>query len=334
MRRVFSGIQPSGIPHIGNYLGALKNWIALQNTESALPPIYCIVDLHALTTLSGHPQQLRQLTIESTASLLACGLDPKKSIIFKQSSIHHHTQLAWILSCITSSGVLGRMNQWKSRQKTHNSTLGLFSYPMLMCADILLYRSTDVPVGDDQIQHLELARNTAEIFNRTYETDFMKIAELILPSESGACRVMSLREPLEKMSKSNQSEYSRINLSDMPSVVKSKILRAVTDNESRVSFEPDTRPGVSNLVSIYGSYSDKTIEMVCQEFEGKSTHEFKIALHDLLIEKLYAYQTEYQRIMEDKGYILNVLEQGRKQALEIADENMKQILEMTGLSYN
>ena len=331
MRRIFSGIQPSGVPHIGNYLGALKNWVTLQDTESSLTPIYCVVDLHALTTLSGHPQQLHQLTLESTASLLACGLNPNKSIIFKQSSIHYHTQLAWILSCVTSSGVLGRMTQWKSRQKTHNS-LGLFSYPMLMCADILLYRSTHVPVGEDQIQHLELARDTAEVFNKSYSTDFMKIPELILPPEAGVCRVMNLREPLEKMSKSSQSEFSRINLSDIPSAVKSKILRAVTDDESRVSFDPVTRPGVSNLVSIYASYSNKTVGLVCQEFEGKTTHEFKVALHDLLIDKLHSYQIEYNRIVAERGYVQEVLQQGKRKAFEIAQENMKRIMELIGLN--
>ena len=331
MRRVFSGIQPSGVPHIGNYLGALKNWVSLQDTETDLPPIYCIVDLHALTTLYGQPRILRQQIIESTASLIACGLDPKKSIIFQQSSVHHHTQLAWILSCLTSTGTLGRMTQWKSRQKTHMSTLGLFSYPVLMCADILLYRTTHVPVGDDQIQHLELARNMADYFNKTYSTDFLYIPESILPIESGACRVMNLREPLEKMSKSNQSEYSRINLTDSPSAIKSKVLRAVTDDSSRVSFEPQTRPGVSNLVSIYASFSEKSIEDVCKDFEGKSTHEFKVALHNLLIEKLQVYQTEYKRVIQDKAYILTVLEQGREQALKIADDNMKQIIELTGL---
>ena len=331
MRRVFSGIQPSGVPHIGNYLGALKNWVTLQNTETDLPPIYCIVDLHALTTLYGKPRILRQQIIESTASLIACGIDPKKSIIFQQSSVNHHTQLAWILSCLTSTGALGRMTQWKSRQKSHASTLGLFSYPVLMCADILLYKSTHVPVGDDQIQHLELARDMADNFNRTYSTDFLNIPEPILPTESGVRRVMSLREPLEKMSKSNQSEFSRINLTDSPSAIKSKVLGAVTDDFSKVSYEPGTRPGVSNLVSIYASFSDKSIEDVCEDFEGKSTHAFKVALHNLLIEKLRIYQTEYNRVMQDSAYILTVLEQGRVQALGIADENMKRIIELTGL---
>ena len=331
MRRVFSGIQPSGVPHIGNYLGALKNWVSLQNTESDLTPIYCIVDLHALTTLYCQPQVLRQQIIESTASLIACGLDPKKCIIFQQSSVHHHTQLAWVFSCLTSTGMLGRMAQWKARQKTHMNTLGLFSYPVLMCADILLYRTTHVPVGDDQIQHLELARHIAEYFNRTYSTDFLNIPEAILSNESGVCRVMSLREPLEKMSKSNQSEYSRINMTDSPSAITSKVLRAVTDDISKVGFEPQLRPGVSNLVSIYASFSDKPIEDVCEDFEGKSTHEFKVALHNLLIEKLKMYQTEYKRVLQDKAYILTVLQQGREQALAIADENMKQIIEITGL---
>ena len=332
MRRIFSGIQPSGVPHIGNYLGALKNWISAQiSPEEQHHPLYCIVDMHALTTLSGKADQLQQLSIQSAASLLACGLDPKKCIIYRQSSNPRHTNLAWVLACLSTTGQLGRMTQWKSRAQTHKHTLGLFSYPVLMSADILLYRSTHVPVGGDQMQHLELARDLALMFNRTYATDFMIVPELVLPPKD-VCRVMSLREPLEKMSKSSQSEFSTIKLSDNPSAIKSKVLKAVTDMQSRVTFDPDTRPGVSNLVSIYANFSDKSVRDVCQEFEGRTTHQFKVALHDLLIDQLSGFRDEYQRLMDNPSYVLEVLEQGSKQAAEISETNMQRIMEITGLN--
>ncbi|KAI5806630.1 hypothetical protein DFH27DRAFT_511844 [Peziza echinospora] len=339
---IFSGIQPTGIPHLGNYLGALRQWATIQNTA---PPttklVYCVVDLHAITKPQ-RPEELRRWKREALATLLAIGLDPKRSILFEQSRVPAHSELMWILSTISSMGGLNRMTQWKSKSSlaVQNSTesaqnqkslqLGLFSYPVLQAADILIHGATQVPVGEDQAQHLELTRNIAASFNHLYGPTFY-LPETVLPP---AKRVMSLRDPTSKMSKSDKDPRSRILLTDPPTTILSKISAAVTDSIAGVSYDPTNRPGVSNLVELFSHMQGRTdFEVVAREFEGRSIKEFKGALGECLVEELRGVRAEYERIMEDGGeaYLEEVAREGAVRASESAEGVLGRVKRAMGL---
>ena len=265
MNRIFSGVQPTGNLHLGNYLGAIKNWVRMQDDFEC---IYCIVDLHAIT-IPQDPAELIANTREVTAGLIAAGIDPERSIIFNQSRIAAHAELAWLLNCFTPLGWLNRMTQFKEKagKKRDNAVLGLYAYPVLMAADILLYHATHVPVGEDQKQHLELSRDIAGTFNRNYDQDYFPLPEPLILGE--ATRVMSLRDGRAKMSKSEASENSRINLTDDAEAIQHKIRRAKTDSEPGMSFDPENRPEAANLLGIYAALADENVDAVTARFTGK-----------------------------------------------------------------
>lgn len=317
MQRIFSGIQPSGIPTLGNYLGALRNWVALQDTHDC---IYCVVDLHAITTWQD-PAALRQQTREMAAVLLACGIDPHKHILFNQSAVRAHAQLAWILNCVARLGWLNRMTQFKDKagKDRENASAGLYVYPNLMAADILAYHATRVPVGEDQRQHLELANDIAQKFNHDYGVDFFPAIEAYIPGF--AARVMSLRDGTKKMSKSDPSDQSRINLNDDPDTIALKIRRAKTDPEALPS-EPAglaNRPEARNLVGIYAAIADIQPADVLRDHGGKGFGPFKEALAALLVEKLTPIAAETTRRLADIMELDAVLRAGATRAAAIAD---------------
>jgi tryptophanyl-tRNA synthetase len=307
---------------------------------------YSIVDLHAIT-MPQDPATLRQAKLDVAATLLACGIDPKRSVLFEQSRVRSHTELAWIFNCITPVGWLGRMTQWKSKlgastsgsgghaQSLSDETLtsglkmGLFDYPVLQAADILLYKGTHVPVGEDQMQHLELARDVAGVFNKTFGYVFPKPDAIVPPS---AKRVMSLRDPTSKMSKSDPSDYSRLNLVDTPDLIRSKIAKATTDGIRGVSYDIEQRPGMSNLVSIYAAMRDIEVEEAVKECSDiTSTKVFKERVSEAIIERLQPIQSELVRLQADEGYVRQVLDDGAERANEVAEKTMEQVYKAVGL---
>jgi tryptophanyl-tRNA synthetase len=317
MHRIFSGIQPSGIPTLGNYLGALRNWVALQDTYECL---YCVVDLHAITQWQD-PAELARQTREMAATLLAIGIDPRKHILFLQSSVRAHAQLAWILNCVARLGWLNRMTQFKDKagKDRENASVGLYAYPNLMAADILAYHATHVPVGDDQRQHLELANDIRDKFNHDYGVEFFpQIHPLIL---GPAARVMSLRDGSRKMSKSDPSDQSRINLNDDADTIALKIRRAKTDPEPLPGEIEGLaqRPEARNLVGIYAAMADITPADVLGEHGGKGFGPFKDALAGLLVEKLTPIARETQQRLADTTELDAVLREGAERAAAIAD---------------
>ncbi|MEJ0017972.1 MAG: tryptophan--tRNA ligase [Acetobacteraceae bacterium] len=317
MQRVFSGIQPSGIAHLGNYLGAIRNWVALQDSHDC---IYCVVDLHAITEWQ-EPAQLIQQTREMAAVLLACGIDPQRHILFNQSRVRAHAQLAWIFNCIARIGWLNRMTQFKDKagKNREHASAGLYVYPNLMAADILAYHATGVPVGEDQRQHLELANDIAQKFNHDYGVEFFPlVAPLIM---GPAPRVMSLRDGTKKMSKSDSSDQSRINLNDTPDAIALKIRRAKTDPEPLPS-EPqglEHRAEARNLVGIYAALDGSDHAAVLREHGGKGFGAFKEALAGLLIEKLRPIAETTQRLLDDPASLDAVLRDGAERAAAVAD---------------
>ncbi|MBN8872248.1 MAG: tryptophan--tRNA ligase [Rhodospirillales bacterium] len=317
MMRIFSGIQPSGIPTLGNYLGAIRNWAALQDGNDC---IYCVVDLHAITVFQD-PAALRQQTREMAAVLLACGIDPEKHIVFLQSAVRAHAQLAWIFNCVARLGWLNRMTQFKDKagKDRENASAGLYVYPNLMAADIHAYHATAVPVGDDQRQHLELANDIAQKFNHDYGVEFFPRIEPYIMGP--AARVMSLRDGSKKMSKSDPSEQSRINLNDDADTIALKIRRAKTDPEPLPS-EPDglaDRPEARNLVGIYAALTDGDAASVLREHGGKGFGAFKEALAALLVDHLAPIADETRRLLADPDHIDAVLGRGAARAAAIAD---------------
>jgi tryptophanyl-tRNA synthetase len=317
MQRIFSGIQPSGIAHLGNYLGALRNWVALQDGHEC---IYCVVDLHAITEWQD-PKQLAQQTREMAAVLLACGINPREHILFAQSSVRAHAQLAWIFNCVARIGWLNRMTQFKDKagKNRENASAGLYVYPNLMAADILAYHATAVPVGEDQRQHLELANDIAQKFNHDYDADFFPHVEPLIMGP--APRVMSLRDGMKKMSKSDPSDQSRINLNDDPDTIALKIRRAKTDPEPLPS-EPqglEKRPEARNLVGIYAALAGSSHADVLREHGGKGFGAFKEALAGLLIEKLSPIAEEARRLLDEPSTVDGVLRVGAQRAAAIAD---------------
>ena len=317
MQRVFSGIQPSGIPTLGNYLGAIRNWVALQDGNECL---YCVVDLHALTTWQ-EPAQLRARTREMAASIIASGVDPKKHVLFHQSAVPAHARLAWIFNCVARLGWLNRMTQFKDKAGSdrENASAGLYVYPNLMAADILAYHATGVPVGDDQRQHLELANDIAQKFNHDYGVEFFPAIEPLITGP--VPRVMSLRDGSKKMSKSDPSDQSRINLNDDADTIALKIRRAKTDPEPLPS-EPmglANRPEARNLVGIYAALAETDQSAVLRQHGGKGFGPFKEALAALVIDKLTPIARETDRLLADPAGIDAVLHNGAARAAAIAD---------------
>ena len=337
MQRIFSGIQPSGIAHLGNYLGALRNWVALQDGHEC---IYCVVDLHAITVWQD-PAELPSNIREVTAAFLACGIDPKRNIVFNQSQVAEHAELAWIFNCIARMGWLNRMTQFKEKagKDRENASVGLFAYPALMAADILAYRATHVPVGEDQKQHLELTRDIAQKFNNDFAASirahghgdaFFPLTEPLISGP--ATRVMSLRDGTKKMSKSDPSEYSRINLTDDADTIAQKIRKAKTDPQPLPS-EPagfKDRPEAENLLGIYAALADVSEAQALKEFAGAQFSTFKTALIDLSVAKLGPVAAEMKRLSADPGHIDAVLADGAARAQVMAAETMKAVKDIVG----
>jgi len=332
-KRIFSGIQPTGNLHLGNYLGAIKNWVNLQNDISS---IFSIVDLHAIT-VPQEPTKLKSSTHEVTAAIIASGIDIDKSILFNQSSVKEHAELAWILNCVCRIGWLNRMTQFKEKagKNRENASVGLYGYPVLMAADILLYKSTHVPVGDDQKQHIELARDIASSFNNMFtsdeEDDFFNLPEPQIIGE--ATRVMSLRDGTKKMSKSEESDYSRINLKDSADEIAKKIKKAKSDSDQI----PDSlkllnnKPEAFNLVNIYSEISKINIEKVLNEMSGKEYSFLKTKLTELLIDEITPVGKEIKKLLGDVSHLEQILKKGKEKANIIAEENLKNIREKVGL---
>ena len=327
---VFSGVQPTGNLHLGNYLGAIKNFVSLQKEMNC---VYCVVDLHAITTFQ-NPEELKNNILETTASFLATGLDPNKSIIFNQSSVSAHSELAWIFNCVSRVGWLNRMTQFKDKAGSdrEKASVGLYIYPNLMAADILLYKATHVPVGADQKQHLELTRDIAQKFNKDFDCkDFFPLPEpLILKNIS---RVMSLRDGKKKMSKSEESDYSRINLKDSPDEIVKKIKKAKSDSEpipdNLKSLEK--KPEALNLLTIYSEVSKIDLEKTIKEMGGKEYSYIKGKLADLLVSEISPIGKEILKLMNDKTHLTKILNKGTEKASIKAEENLKNIREKVGL---
>ena len=328
MQRIFSGIQPSGIPTLGNYLGAIRNWVALQDGHECL---YCLVDLHAITTWQD-PAALREQTLTQAAILLAAGIDPNAHIVFNQSANSAHARLAWILNCVARIGWLNRMTQFKDKagKDREGASVGLYVYPNLMAADIHAYHATQVPVGDDQKQHLELANDIAQKFNHDYGVDFFPTIEPLI--QGVAARVMSLRDGTKKMSKSDPSDQSRINLTDDADTVALKIRRAKTDPEPLPSEARglEARPEARNLVGILAAITDSTADAVLAEHGGKGFGAFKEVLAEALVAKLSPIQAEMKRLLDDPAAVDAALRQGAGKAAGIADPIVRRAEELVG----
>lgn len=328
--RVFSGIQPSGDLHLGNYLGALKRFADAQ--DRGVQSLYCMVDLHAITVWQ-EPAQLRHATRELTAGFIASGLDPEKSILFNQSQVPEHTQMAWIFNCVARMGWMKRMTQFKDKagKNAENASLGLFGYPALMAADILVYHATHVPVGEDQKQHIELTRDIAARFNHDYGVEFFPMTEPVI--EGAATRVMSLRDGSKKMSKSDPSDLSRINMTDDADTISKKIRRAKTDPEPLPSDLDglEGRPEARNLVNIYAGLADMSAEAVMTEMGGRPFSEFKPLLADLAVAQMAPISEEMGRLMQDPAEIDAILGRGSDRAREIAAPILRKTYEIVGM---
>jgi tryptophanyl-tRNA synthetase len=341
-QRVLSGVQPTGNLHLGNYLGAIVNFVKLQDTHECL---YCVVDMHALTmpmSVWGGPTELTRTTREVTAAFIASGIDPTKHVVFNQSQVAGHAELAWIFNCVARIGWLNRMTQFKEKagKDRENASVGLYSYPVLMAADILVYRATHVPVGEDQKQHLELARDIAQKFNNDFGDSIRNNGfndGLYFPQPEPlitgpATRVMSLRDGTKKMSKSDPSDYSRINLTDDADTIAQKVRKAKTDPEPLPTEEKglETRPEADNLVGIYAALTEKPKASVLQEFGGSQFSSFKNALVDVCVARLSPIAGEMRRLMADPGHVDQILIDGADRARAIANETMNKTRDIVG----
>ena len=326
--RIFSGVQPTGSLHLGNYLGAIRNWARLQDEFEA---IYCVVDLHAVTA-PHDPKELSRATREVTAGLIASGIDPARSIIFNQSMVPEHAELSWLFNCVARLGWLNRMTQFKEKagKNREQASVGLYAYPVLMAADILAYKATHVPVGEDQKQHLELTRDIAQSFNSTYGVDFFPLPE---PQIFGsATRVMSLRDGTKKMSKSDESDYSRINMTDGADEIAQKIRKARTDPDPLPESTDGLaeRPEALNLVSIYAALEDIELDQVIQEYQGQGFSTFKKALADLAVVRLGPVGNEMKRLTAESGEIDQVLADGAARAVQLSGPIVAEVREIMG----
>ncbi len=330
-KKIFSGVQPSGNLHLGNYLGAIKNFVDLQNQKET-ECIYCIVDLHAIT-VKQEPKELKKNIRETLATFIASGLDYEKSIIFNQSSVTAHAEGAWMLSCVARMGWLNRMTQFKEKagKDKEKASVGLYAYPVLMAADILLYDATHVPVGHDQKQHLELCRDIAQRFNSDFNVeDFLKAPEPLI--QKNFSRIMSLKDGMKKMSKSDPSDLSRINLTDEKDLIVNKIKKAKTDNMSMPTIEEnlEKRPEVENLLGIYSSLSNQTLDQSKKEFDGKNFSDFKEKLSDLLVEKITPISKEIKKLLNDEKNLDRILYDGSQKADNTASKKIKKIKQIIG----
>ncbi|MDA9957369.1 tryptophan--tRNA ligase [Candidatus Pelagibacter sp.] len=330
-KKIFSGVQPTGNLHLGNYLGAIKNFVTLNN-EPENNCIFCVVDLHAIT-IKQDPKELKNNIRETVATFIASGIDPKKSIIFNQSRVAAHAEAAWILSCVARMGWLNRMTQFKEKagKDKEKASIGLYSYPVLMAADILLYDATHVPVGDDQKQHLELCRDIAQKFNNDFEIDnFLKVPEPLIQKEFS--RIMSLKDGSKKMSKSELSDFSRINLTDDKDQIINKIKKAKTDilPMPKILSEINERLEVKNLIGIYASLSNSTLEKSIENFSGKNFSEFKQKLSEILVDRIEPISKEIKKLLDDKNYLDQILLEGVEKANLIASRKIERIKEIVG----
>ena len=330
-KKIFSGVQPTGNLHLGNYLGAIKNFVKLNN-EDQNECIFCVVDLHAITVVQ-NPKKLKDNIYETAATFIASGIDPKKNIIFNQSKVSAHTETAWILSCVARMGWLNRMTQFKEKagKDKEKASIGLYSYPVLMAADILLYDTTHVPVGDDQKQHLELCRDIAQKFNNDFNVgDFFKIPEPLIQKKFS--RIMSLRDGTKKMSKSELSDLSRINLTDDKDQIINKIKKAKTDTLPLPSSIADLekRLEAKNLMGIYSSLMDVNLDDTISKFSGKNFSEFKENLSQVIVDKIIPISNEIKKLLKEKNFLDQILDSGRQKADKIASEKLKKIQEIVG----
>lgn len=326
-KRILSGVQPTGNLHLGNYLGAIRNWVKLQHDAECF---LFLADLHAITIFQD-PARLRQSVRETAAAYIACGIDPEKCAIFPQSSVSGHSELSWILSCHTPLGWLNRMTQFKEKAGKHreDAVLGLYGYPVLMAADILIYKSTHVPVGDDQKQHLELARDIAGAFNRAYNSEYFTLPEPVIMGE--ATRVMSLRDGTKKMSKSDESDYSRINLTDDSDAIALKFRKAKSDMvEGPLTYDVEKRPEAANLITIYASLKGITRAQALSEVENLNFSSFKRQLTEVAVAHLSPITAKMRELMADTAYLDKVLGKGVRRAKEVADATMKEVKDLVG----
>ena len=330
-KKIFSGVQPTGNLHLGNYIGAIKNFVDLQNQKEN-ECVYCVVDLHAITT-NQDPKILKNNIRETTAAFLASGLDYKKSIIFNQSLVPAHSEGSWILGCVARMGWLNRMTQFKEKagKDKEKASVGLYIYPVLMAADILLYDATHVPVGQDQKQHLELSRDIAQKFNIDFNApDFLKAPEPLI--QKNFARIMSLKDGTKKMSKSDPSDLSRINLSDGKDEIVNKIKKAKTDSLTLPNNDKNLseRPEAENLLGIYSNLSNQSLNNSINEFSGKNFSEFKEKLADLVVEKITPISNEINKLQKDNNFIDSVLKDGAKKASEIASKKVEEMKKIIG----
>ncbi len=324
---IFSGVQPSGNVTLGNYLGAIKNWVDLQEDYNC---IYAMMDLHSITVRQ-NPQELRKKTLELLALYIAAGIDPDKNILFVQSHNHCHTELGWVLNCYTYMGELQRMTQFKDKSKNHadNINAGLFTYPVLMASDILLYQTDLVPVGKDQMQHIEICRDIAERFNGIYG-DVFKIPEGFMP-KAGA-KIMSLQEPTKKMSKSDENVKAYISMMDELNVIAKKIKSAVTDSEGVIEYREgdDSKAGINNLITILSAVTGKSIEKIVGEYQGKGYGDFKADVAEAVVECIRPIRAEFDRISADKKYLTDIYTAGAEKATRIAERTLKKVYKKVG----
>ena len=330
-KKIFSGVQPTGNLHLGNYLGAIKNFVELNNQKDN-ECVFCVVDLHAIT-VKQDPKELKKNIRETAATFIASGIDPNNSIIFNQSMVPAHSEAAWILSCVSKIGWLNRMTQFKEKagKDKEKASIGLYSYPVLMAADILLYDATHVPVGDDQKQHLELCRDIAQKFNNDFNApNFLKTPEPLIQEQFS--RIMSLKDGMKKMSKSDPSDLSRINLTDQRDEISNKIKKAKTDTMPMPNNikNLNERPEAENLLGIYSSLNNQSLESSVNEFNGRQFSEFKEKLSEALIEKIDPISKEIKRLLNDEMYLDQILFEGSKKADIIASKKIKEIKELVG----
>ncbi|MFV9923611.1 MAG: tryptophan--tRNA ligase [Anaplasma ovis] len=326
---IFSGIQPSsGVPHLGNYLGAIRRWVELQGSDQCL---FCVVDLHALTAGNVPATVLHSRSVSLLATYIACGIDPEKSVLFVQSSVPEHSELCWILGCVTPMGWLNRMTQFKDKSRSGSTpNMGLYGYPVLMAADILLYKADLVPVGDDQMQHIELTQDIARAFNATHQVDYFPVPKPL--SLDNSARIMSLRDGRKKMSKSDASDAARINLDDDDDSIVQKIMRATTDSIRGLSLEGlDERPEMHNLVNIFAVLSGMTRAEVCNEFAASGTKEFKEALAGLLVQTISPIRERIRELVRDAAYMDKIINAGNGAARVLAGRHIAEIKKIIGL---
>lgn len=325
MKVLFSGIQPSGVLHIGNYLGAIKQWVRLQNEYEAF---FCVVDLHAIT-VAQEPEELHKNTLSTAAMYLAAGIDPKKSTVFVQSHVPAHAELAWILNTITPLGELERMTQFKDKKSQQSEIYaGLFNYPVLMAADILLYQTHVVPVGEDQKQHIELARSLARRFNNRFGQTF-KIPRGFIPKE--VSRIMGLDNPTQKMSKSASSPNNYIALLDPPDLIRQKIKTAVTDSGKDIIYDEKAKPAIANLMRIYAAFSDLSHSAIEARYRGRGYSEFKQDLAEVLIDNLLPIQKRYRDLAKNKKSVIKALAEGARRANAVAAKTLSRVKQKVGL---